>query len=59
MVNEGVIINFSLLFKRVEDGVSPGLQKKQHTEMFSVANFVSKKCFVTKRFVLNIDLLKK
>ena len=56
---EDVIINFSLVSKRLEDGLnlSPGLLKKQHIKMFLVANFVSsKKDLVMKRFVLNIVL---
>ena len=62
MVTEDVIINFSPVSKRLEDGVNlgPGLLKKQHIEMFSVGNFVlSKKKLVMKPFVLNIVLLKK
>ena len=61
MVTEDVIINFSPMSKRLEDGVNlgPGLLKKRHIEMFSVASFVlSKKHLVMKLFVLNIVLLK-
>ena len=57
-----MIINFSPVSKRLEDGVNlgPGLLKKQHIKMFQVYNFVlSKKKIVMKRFVLNIALLKK
>ena len=62
LVTEDVIINFSPVSKRLEDGVnlSPALLKKQHIEMFSVGNFVlSKKKLVMKPFVLSIVLLKK
>ena len=48
--------------KQLQEGVNlgPGLLKKQHIEMFSVANFVlSKKHLVIKRFVQNIVILKK
>ena len=39
--------------------IRPWVAEKQHGGMFSVANFVaSKKCFVMKRFLLNIALLK-
>ena len=42
LVTEDVIINFSPVSKRLEDGVNlgPGLLKKQHIEMFSVDSFV-------------------
>ena len=42
LVTEDVIINFSPVSKRLEDGVNlgPGLLKKQHSEMFSVDSFV-------------------
>ena len=45
LVTEDVIINFSPVPKRLEDGVNlgPGLLKKQHIEMFSVGNFVLSK----------------
>ena len=62
-VTEDVII------KRLEDGVhlGPGLLKKQHTEMFSVANFVlSKKTFsheivkaCVRYFLLNFHFFTK
>ena len=61
LVTEDVIINFSQVSKRLEDGVNlgPGLLKK-HIEMFSVANFVLLKThLVVKRFVLNNVLFKK
>ena len=56
-----MIINFSPLSKRLEDGINlgPELLIKQHIEMFSVTNFVLlKKHLVMKRFDLNIALLK-
>ena len=62
MVTEDLIINFSLVSKRLEGGVNlgPGLLKKQHIEMFLVANFIlPKNHLVMERFVLNIVLLKK
>ena len=57
-----MINNFSPVSKRLEDGVNlgPGLLKKHHIEMFSVANFVLLKThLVVKRFVLNNVLFKK
>ena len=56
-----MIINLSPVSKQLEEGLNlgPGLFKKQHIEMFLVANFVLlKKHLVLKRFVLNIVLLK-
>ena len=62
LVTEDVIINFSPVFRRCTFRMAffrPWVAEKQHTEMFSMANFLlSKNFLVMKRFVLNTVLLK-